>query len=330
MNFFRPSFKALVITGIAAALLFTCGALFYAYLFGPAEPSGEKREFVVSPEDSLGEVAERLDSTGLVKNSWVFRFAYLRESGGKSIRPGGYELSPSMDLWSVAHALTEKPYLSWVTIRPGWRKEQIATVLAKTLSWTPEQKQQWLTIDTAPSPSYVEGVYYPDTYLIPSDETPFQVANRLRNRFAQMFSPYAEEAARQNIKWTTVLTIASLIEREAAGPDMKLIAGIMWNRLNRGMKLQIDATLQYVKGNEEDGWWGVVKSEDKYLDSPFNTYQHVGIPPHPIAQPSLAAIAAVLDPETTKCLFYLHDYKGMIHCSQNYSGHVANVNRYLK
>jgi len=74
----------------------------------------------------------------------------------------------------------------------------------------------------------------------------------------------------------------------------------------------------------------VPQSADKYLDSPFNTYQHVGLPPHPIAEPSLAAIDAVLNPQTTSCIFYLHDPSGQIHCSKTYSGQVANVNKYLK
>src|SRR5690606_20106094 len=109
----------------------------------------------------------------------------------------------------------------------GVRKEQIAEILARQLSWTREQKEQWITVDTNPSPSFAEGVYYPGTYLIPSDQAPVQVAKRMRDRFTEVFSPYAVEAAQKGIKWTTVLTMASLIEREAAGPDRALIAGIL-------------------------------------------------------------------------------------------------------
>jgi UPF0755 protein len=312
--------------------IFALGALLisYAHLFGPVGTDLTLTPFVVTPGESAEDIASRLQAAGLVRSPFAFRIAYLRDLGGKDARPGGYELSTSMDAWTVASTLAQSPYLAWVTIPPGVRKEQIADLLTQVLSWTDAEKEEWIATDTAPSPSYVEGVYYPDTYLIPSDETPAQVANRLRNRFADVFQPYAEEAAQENIKWTTVLTLASLIEREAAGPDMKLIAGILWNRIDDGMKLQVDATLQYVKGNAEDGWWPVVHGEDKYLDSPFNTYEHAGLPPHPIAEPSLAAIDAVLNPEATTCLFYLHDPDGQIHCSKTYSGQVANVNKYLK
>ncbi|MBU1754819.1 endolytic transglycosylase MltG, partial [Patescibacteria group bacterium] len=83
-------------------------------------------------------------------------------------------------------------------------------------------------------------------------------------------------------------------------------------------------------GTEENGWWPIPKSEDKYLDSPFNTYQYKGLPPHPIANPGLASIAAALNPTATSCLYYLHDGKGQIHCSKTYSEHLANIRRYLK
>ncbi|MEO6536600.1 MAG: endolytic transglycosylase MltG, partial [Candidatus Paceibacterota bacterium] len=90
-----------------------------------------------------------------------------------------------------------------------------------------------------------------------------------------------------------------------------------------------DATLQYIKGTEGN-WWPTPLSADKYLKSPFNTYQHTGLPPHPINNPSLESIAAVLNPESTNCLFYLHDASHDIHCSVTYGGQKSNVNKYLK
>ena len=95
------------------------------------------------------------------------------------------------------------------------------------------------------------------------------------------------------------------------------------------MLLQADATLQYLRGTEGD-WWPQPDVEDKDDESLYNTYEHKGLPPAPIATPSLASIEAVLDPQATKCLYYLHDAYGRIHCSTNYEAHKANVNRYLR
>jgi len=129
----------------------------------------------------------------------------------------------------------------------------------------------------------------------------------------------------------TVIKIASIIQREAASKsDMALISGIIWNRIFSGMKLQIDATLQYAKGNEEDGWWGQVSSADKKIKSPYNTYLNIGLPPSAIANPGLSAITAAYNPQKTDCLFYLHDKNKKIHCSKTYEEHKANIAKYYK
>ncbi len=127
----------------------------------------------------------------------------------------------------------------------------------------------------------------------------------------------------------TAVRIASIIQREAAGPqDMRLISGIIWNRMSKGMSLELDATLQYVKGTEEN-WWPIVKSKDKYLDSPYNTYKYKGVPPGAISNPSIEAINAVYNPQKTDCIFYLHDGNRQIHCSKSYEQHLENIKAYL-
>lgn len=314
----------------AGAIALLLGALlWYSHSFGPPSEDTAKRDVVITPDESMESIAAELKNRGLIRSEWAFRIAYLGAAAGRGVRPGGYEITPSMDVWTVASTLTRSPYLSWVVIPPGVRVEQVGDLLANALSWTNQERAEWEALATS-TPGYGEGTFYPDTYLIPSDQPPDQVLGRLHDRYVQALLPYMNEAAQKKVKWSSVLTIASLIEREAAGPDMKLISGIIWNRLERNMALQIDATLQYVKGNDDTGWWPVVKSEDKYLESPFNTYQNAGLPPHPIADSALAAVDAALNPEETKCLYYLHDNRGQIHCSANYAGQLSNVNKYLK
>jgi UPF0755 protein len=264
-----------------------------------------------------------------VKSPWALRLALLEKAQGRSIRAGGYRVSASMDAWSVAKVLTDPPALAFVTFKPGMRKEEMGELLAETFNWSPAQVKEWNTVATDPDPDFVEGVYYPDTYLIPSDQSPSQIAARLRGRFTDVFQPYAKEAQEKGIPWTDVLTLASIVDRESSKTDKAVVAGILWNRLHIGMKLQADATLQYVKG-KEGNWWPQPLSADKYLESPFNTYQHTGLPPHPINNPDMDSVAAVLNPVDTDCLFYLHDPGHKIHCSVSYAGQVANVNRYLR
>ncbi len=329
----RPRYgwpRTLLVAGAVLIVLLIGFGLLYARYFGPVDKYAGQQQFIVNPDDSFDTVASELKEQHFIRSTWALRIAYARAGNLGAMREGGYELSASMDVWSLADALASPPYLAWVTFPTGLRKEQIADVLARKLGWTDAQKQEFITVDTAPSASLTEGVYYGDTYLIPSDQSPAQVAARLRDRFSTVFAPYGAEAVKEGIPWTDVLTIASLIQREA-GPasDMPLISGIIWNRLHQHMPLAIDATLQYIRG-KEGLWWPAPTSADKYLVSPFNTYKHVGLPPHPIANPSLVAIDAALHPQKTSCIFYLHDPNGQIHCSVTYAGQVANVNKYLK
>lgn len=322
--------RELIIGGIALVLVLAGSLLAYARYFGPVSATAQPAtEFIVPPDADFDIVTRELKELGYVKSMTAFRIAYLSSGGMREIREGGYMLSSSMDAWTVAELLSRPPYLAWITFPPGWRKEQIAEYLAKKLNWDPEEKRHFIEVDTAPSPELVEGVYFGDTYLIPSDQDPAQVAARLRDRFNEVFAPLASQTIEKNVTWTETLIMASLIEREAAKNDKRLVSGILWNRINDGMRLQVDASLQYIRG-QEGNWWPVPRPEDKDLDSPFNTYRNSGLPPHPIANPSLESIEAALNPEDTDCLYYLHDNDGEIHCSATYAGHRANVERYLR
>lgn len=127
----------------------------------------------------------------------------------------------------------------------------------------------------------------------------------------------------------TAVKIASIIQREAAGPeDMKVISGVIWNRIFRGMNLDMDATLQYSKGATGD-WWPQVTASDKRLESQFNTYKYKGLPPTAISNPSIDALYAAYNPAKTDCIFYIHGPDRDFHCSATYEQHKQNISLYL-
>lgn len=319
-----------IISAVAGIVITIMAVFIYVNLFGAPQKNAKPEQLVIALKANNTEIKEKLKAEGFIKNTWAFQFA-LSWKGISEIKPGGYKISKSMDVWGIIKILSQEPYMKWIVIPEGLRKEEIADILASALEWNDQIKKDWVTKYTAIKYDYTEGVYFPDTYLIPADESPLDVAERLQAKFQEKFSPYAKEAVKQNIKWNTLLKIASIIQREAAGKnDMPLIAGILWNRLLGGMKLDIDATIQYARGKTDNGWWAPVKPADKQIDSPYNTYLYKGLPPLPIDNPGLDAIEAVLYPVKTKCLYYLHDESKTIHCAETYKEHQQNIEKYLK
>lgn len=226
------------------------------------------------------------------------------------------------------------PYIRYVRIPEGLRKEQVADIYSKTLAWNDKDVSDFLSSDKD-SDTSLEGYYFPSTYIFPIDASGESVKNKMLQTFDKNVSTIVGNGNytidKDKVSMDTILKIASLIQREAAGKnDMNLISGIIWNRIWNGMSLDIDATLQYAKGSEEKGWWPRVLSKDKYIESPYNTYQNDGLPPTPISNPGLAAIAAAYNPQKTPCIFYFHDSNRKIYCSKTYEEHKRLIELYLK
>lgn len=257
------------------------------------------------------------------------------------------------------------PNYRFVYIYPGMRKEEIVDKYAKILSWT-EKDKRWF-IASAPADKenggYMDGYFLAKTYFVEKDATGEEVGEMMHKEFVEAInekvistddkSDSKDKKESEDIKsikdlekdktikdpisgdtqvinLDTAITIASIIQREAAGKqDMNLISGIIWNRIFKGMTLDLDATLQYAKGSEDD-WWPQVTGKDKYIESPYNTYQNKGLPPGAISNPSIDAINAAYNPKKTDCLFYLHDNNRKIHCTKTYEEHKKNVDRYLR
>ncbi len=292
-------------------------------------PLGDTQFVIALNATTTDDIAENLFQAGFVATTSDFVSAF-NSSGSNAIEPGAYMLSTKMTPNQIVQVLDGNPYMKWVVIPEGLRKEEIAALLAETLGWTKAEENEWINVDTTSNPDYVEGVYFPDTYLIPVNEKPADTAKRLIAMFNEKFAPLLPQFAAQNVKWTTALTLASIVQREASGDaDMPLIAGILWNRLNNNMYLDVDSTLQYARGNTGSGWWAPIKASDEQIDSPFNSYTNKGLPPHPISNPGLPAIEAVLNPTQTDCLYYIHDSNHITHCAATLEEQDANIKQYL-
>lgn len=322
----------LIVGGVVLAIVL--GWLIASFmLFNAPQLQSQKEEvFTVALKTAEPGIIDKLKNQGFIRNTWAFNLALTIKGKHDKIESGGYFLSKNLNVWQVADKLTSSPDMKWIVVPEGLRKEEIGEILAKTFNWSSNDLDKWNNTYTAMKFDYFEGVYFPDTYLIPTKENGLDIANRMINRFNEKLAPYLDQFTKQNIIWTTGLRLASVVQREAAGKqDMPLIAGILWNRLLKEMKLEVDATVQYARGKTDKGWWIPIKPEDiTEIDSPYNTYKYQGLPPHPICNPGIDAIEAVLNPTETDCLYYLHDSNRQIHCAKTYQEHLSNIDKYLK
>jgi len=213
----------------------------------------------------------------------------------------------------------------WVTIREGWRDEEIATKLAKELD-IPEK--EFLRIAE-------QGKMFPDTYRVPRDASAAAIVTILKENFNKKITPaMLSDIRKGSLTLEQVIVLASIIEREGkTSEDRPMIAGILLNRLEQGWPLETDATLQYALGyqTKEKSWWKKeLTNDDKTVDSPYNTYKNPGLPPAPISNPGIQAITAAIYPKKSDYMFYLHDKKGGIHYARTLEEHNRNIEAYLR
>lgn len=284
--------------------------------------------FVIPRGQSTQKIAKNLHEKGLIRSPLAFRLIVLQQGLQNKIQAGSFKLTPSLSTIELAHLLTKGTDDVWITIPEGWRREEIAVSLVnQDLSNFNEEEFLDLTIG-------LEGQLFPETYLVSKASSSQTIVHLLHNTFEnKALSLIKEHLQDSNLTVEQVLTLASLVQRESAhDAEMPLVAGILFNRLEINMALQVDATLQYIKAfsTAEQNWWATPTAADKKLASAYNTYLNPGLPPAPICNPGLAAIEAVLNPQSSNALYYIHDLSGQIHTAETLEAHNANVNQYLR
>lgn len=217
-----------------------------------------------------------------------------------------------------------------VVIWPGERKEEIIGTVSKILDWDQSEQREFQMLMDSSSPIIPDGKYFPGQYVIHEDAKPIEVKNLIYSSFErEILNRYTSDVS-DKVPLEKALIIASLLEREASDFDnMREISGVIWNRIFIDMPLQLDATLQYVRGSKtyEAKWWPIVNPQDKYIESPYNTYQNKNLPPAPISNPSTEAVLAALNPSVTDCLYYFHTSAGDYLCSADYKEHVSKLQK---
>ena len=308
---------------ILAVIILTGVSIWWNNGLSAVDPKDKTtRHFVVPKGSAVRTIGNALKEQGLIRDPVVF-FLYIKTKNlDQKVQAGSYNLSPSMDLPKILYALSHGSVDIWITIPEGYRATEVAEVLKKSIGTYNDSWVEKLVLE--------EGYLFPDTYLIPKDADVETVISIMKNTFNTKIQSIGLSTI--DPKLNKIVTIASLIEREALRDEEKaMISSVISNRLTDGMALDIDATLQYIKGKNFQGkWWSVPTGYDKALNSPYNTYKNPGIPPGPIATPGIEAIKAAANPATSSYYYYIHDNKGNVHFAKTLSEHNNNVSRYLQ
>ena len=296
---------------------FSARLLWYGeWLTQPYNSNGPEQPFTVESGESVPSIAIRLEEVGLVRSAAAFR-AYLVYTGlDTSIQAGDYILSPALSIVDIAHELQDAtPEQVSFAILPGWRMEEIAGSLATSgLNITADE---FLTaarsappgLDDLPASASTEGFLYPDIYILPRTIAAKELVDEFLHNFSLHLTVDLREGfTRQGLDVYQAVTLASIVQREAVVADERAqIASVFLNRLRADMKLDTDPSVQYALGyNAAQGtWWtNPLSAADLQFDSPYNTYLYAGLPPGPIANPSLSALRAVAFPAETPYYFF--------------------------
>ena len=285
----------------------------------PVDSFGTDKRFKIEIGETTPSVIGRLWEAGLISNPAAFR-TYLRYSGlDTTLQAGTYSLNPRMAPVDLALALQDAtPKQVAFRILPGWRMEEVAAALPTSgLSITPEAFLQaahsslpgYSFSDQISATNSLEGYLFPDNYTFDRDISIEELLKTVLENFEQQVAPRLRERYnQQNLSLHEAVTLASIVERESVAEDeMPLIASVFFNRLATGMKLDTDPTVQYAIGYNarQNTWWtNPLSLADLQVDSPYNTYLYAGLPPGPIANPSLAALRAVAFPAQTPYYYF--------------------------
>ncbi|OAT81441.1 endolytic transglycosylase MltG [Desulfotomaculum copahuensis] len=327
---------ALLLAALLAGLaIYVTGAL------SPVTPADQARDvsLTVPRNASSAIIGGLLQTRGLIRNARVFNL-YVRLKGvGGRLKAGRYSLSTGMSLSRITDLLVKgPPDAREFTVPEGFTLHQIAALLTKQGLTTHDRFFQAVARDQfdypflaglPPGPHRLEGYLFPDTYKVGSDISTHDLIDMMLGQFNDEMKKlnYEQKARAAGLTLHQAVIIASMVEREAkVNRERPVIAGVIENRLHRGMPLQVDATVQYALGSQRSKLY----YKDLEVKSPYNTYKITGLPPGPIACPGEASLLAAVEPAHTNYLYYVAKPDGTHAFAVTLAQHEANKRKYLR
>ncbi|MEX2147663.1 MAG: endolytic transglycosylase MltG [Candidatus Rokuibacteriota bacterium] len=286
----------------------------------------------IPPHEGLRGIAQRLAEASVIRSELAFIALTGVRGSMRRLKAGEYEIPRDGSTYDVVRLLESGKVRQHPVLHPeGATVSELGRVMENARLATAQAvakvaaDSQFLRSMGIEGPS-LEGYLFPDTYQFVRGMSPEEMLGRMVHRMRAKVTPDLIDKARaRGLDLHGLLTLASIIEREAVDRDeMRTISAVFWNRLKIDMPLQADPTVQYAVAKER----ATLTRSDLQLDHPYNTYRRTGLPPGPIASPSLAAIQAALDPAPVNFLFFVAIDDRRHHFSTTIDEHNAAVARY--
>ena len=296
----------------------------------------------IVPGDSAAVIGRRLLSGQAIGSQSRFELLALLLGWEGRLEPGAYSFEAGLTTFEILRRIHfgETSPLR-VVIPEGLRVEQVTERLAQAgvidaaefaaaLEAAAESTVAGALAAQRPAGASLEGYLFPSAYSFPLGTTAEDALRMMLLRFNDSLTPQLwEQISESGRSLHEILTIASIIEREVIEDEERaIVSAVIWNRLDAGMPLQMDSTVQYAVGSEGDWWTQDLSAEDLAVESPFNTYYAGGLPPSPIASPGLASIEAAANPARVPYLFFFARGDGTHAFAVTYEEHQANIERY--
>ncbi len=306
---------------IAGFCLFLLG--FYGFAIRPPAHFPVNTPIEVKRGASLSAVANELARQGVIRSPYAYKIIVYITGGSKGVIAGDYLFDAPETLFGVIAKTTDVLFgisSVRVTIPEGVHNRQVAEILAKKLTHFDKEK---FIIEAAP----LEGYLFPDTYIFAKGISETDVISAMYENFQEQIKTIETEIEKSGRTLKDIVSMASLLEREARTKETRrMVAGILWKRLDTGHLLQVDAVFMYLLGKPS----AELTREELALDSPYNTYKYKGLPAGPIGNPGLYAMRDAADYKTSPYWFYLSDSWGRMHYAVTYDQHKANIQKYLR
>lgn len=336
--------KKVILPTLLVSLLLAAGLLLtgYFYVISKLKPvdvqgKGVERVFTVKKGDSTNSIANRLFEERLIKDPLVFRLTARFTGLDGSLKTGEFIISSQMSSQDILKKLTSNQVVTYkFTIPEGFNLKQITELLvSKGYVDEKEFKEQLAKGNfeydflegIALGPQRLEGYLFPDTYEITSDMDENAIVDMMLSRFAEEIdSGYVAKAKEAGLTLHEAITLASIVEREAVKDEERpLVARVFLNRIERGMKLESCATIQYALGENKQR----LLYSDLKIESPYNTYKYKGLPPGPIGVPGQASLQSVVNPGEGPYLFFVVSEEGKHVFSKNLADHNKAKREYV-